>query len=90
MTYSVHRSDTAPFIPSAANVVASGLSGTGFDDHEGLADGATVHYIVRAWDASSGADDGNAVSKSASPTGPVSVGTWTDDAGDFALSLSTR
>jgi len=78
----VHRSTSPSFVPSSANLVASGLGGTSYSDHASLASGATYHYVVRAWDAESGADDGNLVVRSAVPTGPRVPGTWTDDAGD--------
>ena len=81
VTYEVHRATTAPFVPSPANLVASGLTSTAYTDSAGLA-GASYAYIVRAVDAGNGADDGNVVTLSASPTGPSTVGTWTDDAGD--------
>ena len=37
---------------------------------------------MRAVDGDNGADDGNTVVLSGIPTGPVTTGTWTDDAGD--------
>jgi hypothetical protein len=89
VTYSVHRSDTAPVVPSDANRIASGLAGTAFVDHDGLTDSVAAHYVVRAWDASNGAQDGNVVTQSAFPTGPITVGTWTDDAGDTGIARFT-
>ena len=89
VTYRVHRSTTAPFTPSAANLVASGLSGNSFTDHDTLSNAASYFYIVRAVDAGNGADDGNAVTVSASPTGVNSVGTWTDNAGDTGTTRMT-
>lgn len=82
VTYAVHRSTTAPFVPSAANLVASGLTGSSYTDHGALADGTVYHYVVRALDSGNGASDGNAVIASGAPTGPSTVGTWSDDAGD--------
>lgn len=89
VTYRVHRSATAPFTPSASNLVAAGLTGTSFVDHDALASGARVHYVVRAVDAGNGTDDGNAVTVSGTPTGPDTVGTWTDDAGDNGAATLT-
>jgi hypothetical protein len=40
------------------------------------------HYIVRAVDPSNDVEDTNTVERSGVPTGPLLVGTWTDDAGD--------
>ncbi|MBZ5640384.1 MAG: carboxypeptidase regulatory-like domain-containing protein [Acidobacteriia bacterium] len=82
VTYRVHRSATAPFVPSASNVIASGLSTTQYSDHDAVAFGTTYSYVVRAVDSASGADDGNTRTLSAAPTGPLVSGTFTDDAGD--------
>jgi hypothetical protein len=86
LTYRVHRGDSGSFVPGPDNVVASGLSGTSFTDHDALLDGATYYYVVRAVDAESGADDGNLVKRAATPTGAFDSGTWTDDAGDTSPS----
>ena len=53
-------------------------------------DGQTYHYVVRAEDATTGHggpcvggnEEANVVAAMASPEGPPSIGTWTDDAGD--------
>ncbi len=82
VTYQVHRGTSWPFTPSPANLIASGLDGTSYTDHDALAYGTPYTYVVRAVDSANGADDGNLVAASASPTGPVDTGTWSDDAGD--------
>ncbi|HEX5042862.1 MAG TPA: M14 family zinc carboxypeptidase [Candidatus Polarisedimenticolaceae bacterium] len=82
VTYTVHRSATTPFLPSPANVVASGLTSNFLNDQAGLTSATPYAYIVRAVDGGNGADDGNLVTVSATPTGPPTVGTWTDTAGD--------
>jgi len=82
VTYSVYRSASAPFTPGPGTLIASGLSGTSFSDHAGLSSATPYWYIVRAVDAGNGSNDGNGVAATATPTGPNSVGTWTDDAGD--------
>jgi len=82
VAYEVYRSPTAPFVPSAVNRIASGLTASRYVDHAALADGSIYFYTVRAFDGANGADDGNTVARSATPTGPSVVGTWTDDAGD--------
>jgi len=89
VTYSIFRSATSPFIPGPSNLLASGLSGTSYTDHDTLANGATYTYMVRAVDAGNGADDGNIAALSASPTGPNSVGSWTDNAGDTGTARLT-
>jgi hypothetical protein len=87
VTYRVHRSPTSPFVPQQSNVVASGLSGNSFSDHDALSNGGGYYYIVRAVDAGNGADDGNTVTVAASPTGVNGVGTWSDNAGDSGTAL---
>jgi len=82
LTYRVHRSTSAAFVPGPDNVIASGLTATSFADHDALADGTAYFYVVRAVDAANGADDGNAVMRGAIPSGAFASGTWTDDAGD--------
>jgi hypothetical protein len=68
--------------------VASGLTGTSYTDTAGLT-AAPYAYIVRAVDAGNGVDDGNVVTVSTSPTGPPTVGTWSDDAGDSGIAAMT-
>jgi hypothetical protein len=89
VTYRVHRGTTPAFVPGPGNLVASGLSGTSFSDHGALAGGTPYFYVVRAVDAANGSEDGNAHTVAASPTGPTSVGTWTDDAGDTGVATIT-
>jgi cellulose 1,4-beta-cellobiosidase len=50
ITYSVHRSTTANFTPSATTLVASGLTATSHAS-TGLAAGTTFHFVVLAVDA---------------------------------------
>lgn len=82
VTYRVYRSATTPFVPAPSNLIASGLSGNAYSDHDALSNGGQYSYIVRAIDAGNGADDGNVVAVAASPTGVNDVGTWSDNAGD--------
>ncbi len=82
VTYRVHRSATSPFVPSASNMIASGLTTTQYSDHDALTSETAYHYLVRAVDSARGADDGNTVTLSAAPTGQPVLGSWTDDAGD--------
>ncbi len=72
VTYSVYRSTTAPFTPSVAHRIATNLPGTTFTDQNGLVNGTTYYYIVRATDQSNGVEDSNTVTKSASPYGVLS------------------
>ena len=67
VTYRVHRSPTAPVVPSPENLIASGLSGSSYSDHDALANGGSYAYIVRAVDAGNGADDGNVVTVAGEP-----------------------
>ena len=89
VTYAVHRSTTSPFTPSTANLIASGLTGTGYADHGVLGYGGTYYYMVSAVDSANGSWDGNTVVRSGSPTGPVNAGGWFDDAGDLGTAKLT-
>ena len=89
VTFRIYRSTTVPFTPSPANLLVSGISGNTFADHDTLANAASYAYVVRAVDAQNGADDGNTIAVSASPTGINSVGTWTDNAGDTGTAKLT-
>jgi hypothetical protein len=82
ITYSVYRSTTQGFTPGSQNLVKSGVTSTSFADDQGLVSGVEHYYIVRAKDGSTGNEDGNFDEVSGTPTGPVTLGTWTDDAGD--------
>lgn len=65
VTYSVYRSTTAGFTPSAATLVASGLTSLS-SASTGLAAGTTYHFVVRAVDAAGASADARA---SATTTG---------------------
>ncbi len=82
ITYRVWRSTSLPVEPTDANLVAAGITGTSWRDHDALASGTRYHYLVRATDSISGAEDANEVYASSAPTGPDELGTWADDAGD--------
>ncbi len=71
VTYNVYRSSNPAFVPNAGDRVATGVSGTNFADATGINGNTTYYYIVRAVDASNGAEDGNTVIASAMPTGPL-------------------
>lgn len=82
VTYRVYRNATEPFAPSPSNLIVAGLTGTSYADHGGLAQPGSYAYIVRAVDSENGFDDGNFSSLTGAPTGPLTVGTWSDNAGD--------
>ncbi len=66
ISYNIYRATTAGLVPSAVNLVASGVTATSYvDDY--LEPGTTYHYIVRADDSRSG-EDGNTVELSAIAT----------------------
>lgn len=69
LTYNVYRSTLANFIPSAANRIASGVSGTSYTNSFGVAYNTAYYYVVRAVD-SLGNEDGNTVNLSGMATGP--------------------
>jgi len=81
VAYNVYRSTSAGFDPSPANRIATLVAGTAYEDLDVVFD-EFYHYIVRAVDQSNGTEDGNTTEVAGSPTGPSSIGTWLDDAGD--------
>ncbi len=89
VTYNVYRSTVSPFVPGPSNRIATGISGLSYTDASGLVSSTPVHYIVRAVDSSNGAEDQNTVVRTASPTGPIALANWTDDAGDTGSASMT-
>ncbi|WP_224361636.1 S8 family serine peptidase [Hyalangium versicolor] len=75
LSYSVYRGTASGFTPSAANKIATGITGTTFNDDLNLTQSTTYYYVVRATETSSAAvEETNTVQKSAAPTGAVSPG----------------
>ncbi len=72
--YDVYRG-TPGFTLSGANLIASNLATTTFNDPGPLFNGVAYEYIVRARDISNGVSEQNSVRKSAAPTGTVSFTT---------------
>jgi hypothetical protein len=87
--YSVYRSTSPGFTPGPANRIASGLTGTTYTDAVELEFGTSYYYIVRATDTANGVQDANLVEAASSPTGPIQIGTWQDDAGDTGTAQLT-
>ncbi len=79
VTYNVYRSTSPGFTPGPASLVAGGVTGTSYNDTSvALTSGTAYFYVVRAVDSSNSAMDGNTVTRSATPAGPVSTGTLTE------------
>ncbi|WP_224365559.1 S8 family serine peptidase [Hyalangium versicolor] len=75
LTYSVYRDTTAGFTPSLANKIATGISGTTFNDDLNLTNGTKYYYVVRATETSDATnEESNKVEKSAAPTGAMTAG----------------
>ena len=97
--YNVFRGTTPDFVPSAANRVATCVSGpSSFVDTNNLQSGTTYFYVVRAEDNSSGNggdcgggnEEANAVTVSGTAYGSgtqASPGTWFDGGGDGSAFL---
>ena len=94
LRYNVFRGTVPDFVPSAANRIASCVTGpSSFTDHDNLVSGTTYYYVVRAEDNSTGnggeCGGGNEESNSIVVPGTAyasgtqaSPGTWTDGGGD--------
>jgi hypothetical protein len=54
MRYNIFRSSVPDFVPSAANRIATCVTGTSFLDTDNLQSGTTYYYVVRAEDGSTG------------------------------------
>lgn len=86
VTYNVYRSTTSGFTPDPSNLLAGGVTGTGYTDTSmSLVSGTTYYYVVRAVDSSNGVSETNTVQRSARVTGPVStlLGETFEGAGGF-------
>ncbi len=81
-SFTIYRSTNPAFIPSPANTIAENVSGSPYLDADSLVSGQRYHYIVRAVDDANSIEDRNVHRMSGIPTGPMTIGTWTDDAGD--------
>ena len=81
VTYAVYRATESAFTPSAANQIATGLTGTSYTDTN-VSNGVRYFYVVRATD-STGNTDSNLRRRSGVPTGSLeAAGIFFDDAGD--------
>jgi choice-of-anchor B domain-containing protein len=75
VTYNVYRDPNPDFVPSPANRIAIGVTGTGWQDSTAPSL-QPVTYVVRALDSSSGAEESNGVHRSTRATGPIVDGTF--------------
>jgi hypothetical protein len=80
--YFVYRSTTSPVATTQENLIAAGISSTGYTDTADLISDTTYYYLVRAQDASTGQFDTNLIEAAAAPDGPGS-GTQTPLNDDF-------
>ena len=65
-------------MPGAGNLIATGVTGTGYTDTGSLTNGVNYYYVVRAVDTANSAADTNSVEKSVAPTGPIANGNLTE------------
>lgn len=73
IAYNVYRSTTPGFAPGPGNRIATGVTGTSFNDDLNLANGTTYSYVVRAVETGGVVvEETNGVEKSAKVTGAVS------------------
>lgn len=79
--YRVYRSTDHGFTPSQATLVTE-VSDTSWIDSSGVGSHEETTWVVRAVDLATGVEDANTVRRTATATGPVTLGTWSDDGGD--------
>jgi hypothetical protein len=63
--YNIYRSTAPGFIPSPQNLLAGGHQGTTAVDVNGLIEGTTYYYVVRALDLANGIEDSNMIERDA-------------------------
>ncbi|HOS99974.1 MAG TPA: S8 family serine peptidase, partial [Acidobacteriota bacterium] len=90
VTYSIYRSTSTGFTPSLSNRIAVGITGTTYQDTDGLLPATTYYYVVRATDESNGVSESNTVEQSGMSTGPIVDTTWSAGAesGDPTLTMN--
>ena len=88
-SFTVYRSTDPAFDPSQSDLIAENITATSFLDTDSLISGQRYYYIVRAVDTSNDMGDGNVTRISGIPTGTITAGTWTDNAGDDGDALMT-
>ena len=81
ISYNVYRSTASGFAPGIGTRIATGLTGTSFNDDLNLVGGTTYYYIVRAVETGSlVVEETNTVQRSAVPTGIITPGlSYTDN-----------
>jgi len=77
--YSVYRGSSDNFVPTVGNRIASGLTGTSFEDLTAPG-GQALYYIVRATDLATGIEDSNLVRRQVLATGPIGNGNFSTGA----------
>jgi hypothetical protein len=82
LSYNIYRSTTQGFTPGPASLLASGIDNTTYSDVNNLVSDTPYYYVVRAVDDTNGVEEANDTEAAGYPQGQLSVGTWTDDAGD--------
>jgi len=65
ISYTIYRGTTPNVVTIAANRIVSGVSGTTYNDANGLQSAVTYYYKVRAVDSRNNVEDPNTVEKSA-------------------------
>ncbi len=69
VNYTIYRSSTPGVAPSTANRIATGVTGTTYNDLNGLTYNTAYYYLVHAVDGSNGVEDTNTTEQSGIPRG---------------------
>ncbi len=78
VTYNVYRSTSPGFTPGPGNQIATGVTGTTYQDLSPLNNAQTYYYVVRAVDTLNSVEETNTVEKSSAPTGPFAPAALSD------------
>ncbi len=70
VTYNVYRGSSPGFVPNVGNRIATGVTGTTYQDNVNLNNGVTYYYVVRAVETVNSMEETNVVEKNRAPTGP--------------------
>jgi hypothetical protein len=84
LSYNVYRSTTSGFDPGSMLPIASGITGTSFNDDISLVSDQDYFYVVRAVEVDTGSEDSNTLEMSARPTGSITPTVFDENLNGYA------
>jgi len=89
IVYNIYRSTVPGSVPSALTLLVEDVPATSYSDLDALLGDTQYYYVVRAVDQANGVEEANTVEGVGFPQGPLTQGTWLDDAGDSGVAKLT-